>query len=132
MRNKRQSGMLEQERIMWDSFLCVLTRCVNRVFAMLPGRTVTYVFHNLLCQSWTWLMASAQPGEGHWFEKTLNEGENHSLLASEYKKHRKTLDLVVLELPREKQKEIFFKKNSLQWGCSLMADEGLEEVLLKQ
>lgn len=76
MRNKRQSGILEQERKTYDRFLCVLTRCVNRVFAMLPGRTVTHVFHNLLCQSWTCLMASAEPEERHWFEKALNEWVN--------------------------------------------------------
>lgn len=38
-------------------------------------------------------------------------GETHNPLAKEDKKHDKTLDLVVLELPREKQEDIFFKNN---------------------
>jgi len=80
---------------------------------MLSGRTVTHMFHNLLCQSWTRLMASAEPRERHWFEKDLMNGlvgENHNPLTKEDKKRNKTLDLVVLELPREKQEDIFFKK----------------------
>lgn len=40
---------------------------------MLPGRTVTHMFHNLLCQPWTWLMIISEQEEMHQFGKALNE-----------------------------------------------------------